>query len=101
MRYRHYAPVTPIILTEKIDRTDILDRIERGEKSAYIYYDEVEDLQEYPSVFHFSDLQVLSRSLFSLFRESEKKEYAKLYIERLPLEGIGRGLMNRIEKAAS
>ncbi len=46
-------------------------------------------------------MEDISHALFRIFRECEKQKYTTLYIENIPLDGIGKALMNRIEKAAS
>lgn len=100
-RYRHYAPDLPIILTHLHQRADILHRISTGESVALLFLDSSIGTYNQNNIFAFDTMEDISHGLFRIFRECEKKRYTTLYIEKIPLEGIGRALMNRIEKAAS
>jgi len=101
-RYRHYAPELPIVISERGGRDAIVERISQWESIAILYLDtDGHDISRVDNIFRFSTLDDISHGLFRIFRECEKRGYSMLYIERIPLTGIGSALMNRIEKAAS
>ncbi|NWJ45520.1 MAG: threonylcarbamoyl-AMP synthase [Chloroflexi bacterium] len=95
MKYRHYAPRARVFMLEGGSQppTDLLEP-----PVAYIGLE--------PPVFE-TDFQLIldspiqyAHELFAFMRECDRKGMLQVYAQRLPEKGIGRALMNRLNKAA-
>ncbi len=103
MKYKHYAPLTPLFLyTGKTGRLDRVARV-RG-NFAFIGSDEscrVFGNRKHIRLGKRNDLDSVAKNLFdALIRLDEiRVDYA--IAESFPERGIGLGIMNRLRKAAS
>lgn len=109
MKYRHYAPASPVILLE-------------GEVDAVIKYVGNDDSSSIALISYSEDIDILSsalcgidiyelgarddeetqaHNLFSLLRELDKKSYEKIYAPIPKKTGIGLALYNRMIRAAA
>jgi L-threonylcarbamoyladenylate synthase len=96
MKYRHYSPHARVILTSALTMPVLLP----GEASAYIGIDAPMHMRKYAMVLLCDDLHDYAQSVFSFFRQCDKKNIATIYCEEVGEEGIGRALMDRINRAA-
>ncbi|MFW5999456.1 MAG: L-threonylcarbamoyladenylate synthase [Halanaerobiaceae bacterium] len=108
MKYRHYAPQTPVYLfatgdlaaAEKI-REDNLEK-----KIVFVLTAETaEEVANLPGVgvrilAEREDLETAARRLFWLLRELDEEDYDLVAVEAVPRHGLGEAIMNRLHKAA-
>jgi L-threonylcarbamoyladenylate synthase len=98
MKYRHYKPDSRIILFQDPGEIPkILDE-EKPDNPAVIGLDSisVDGVQS----FHFPSAEELGKNLYSLFYELEKEGVDLILIEKIPMIGLGKTIMNRVLKAA-
>ncbi len=94
LRHRHYAPHARVVL---IDDTE---SIGAPEKSAYIGLIKVDNPGSLLICEHVADLEDYAYRLFEFFRECDRFGAETVYCHRVPLEGFGVALMDRLERAA-
>ena len=96
-RYRHYAPVIPLLLWE--GGNELVDALEAsGRTWAYvgIHTPPGNPLQS----IRPETLEAYAHALFSSLRQLENSGAEILVAELPPQEGIGRAIRNRLERAA-
>lgn len=109
MKYRHYAPGAPLILLDGETAASV-EYIKSNSKEniAIICYDE--DVFEFSHNFpnaqiynfgHREDLANQARSLFSLLRLADKRDFSIIYAPLPVKDGIGLALYNRMIRAAA
>lgn len=94
MKYRHYAPHAQVRLVAPGEQIET-----EAEITAYIgltapafetaYSVQARSLQEY------------AQRLFTFFRECDRRAIKFIYAERVPETGLGRAIMNRLNKASA
>ncbi|AOP34056.1 translation factor Sua5 [Leptospira tipperaryensis] len=90
LKYRHYAPVCKVILTESLENVP--------QDAAQIGFQFYKDVTYQIQVFTNEDYM---QFLYSFFVECDRRKIAEAYCE-IPKEGRGKdALLNRITKAAS
>lgn len=94
LRHRHYAPEARVVLV------DSPADVPADETNAYIGLasharPQALGLHETPA-----DADAYARLLFQFFRRSDRAEIESIYCQRVAPEGIGRALMDRLERAA-
>ncbi len=110
MKYKHYAPKADVILVEG-KSTDVIYKIKQlmdledetkvgimitSEASGY-YKDEEVIIKVMGSR---SNLKEVSSNIFKLLREFDQEGVNKIFVEGLPLTGLGLAIMNRLRKSA-
>ncbi len=108
MKYRHYAPSSPVVLLDG-DFSKIKAYLsDSTEKFALIAYEE--DVQSFRDVFPDADVFSIggredtasqAHLLFSVLRKTDKKNYDKIYAPLPSRAGIGLALYNRMIRAAA
>lgn len=94
-RYRHYAPRACVRLVDRPGdaRPDA--------PAAYIGLTPPEHPRAFRRVQVCADEAEYARELFHFFRESDAAGCAVIYAERVPPHGLGRALMDRLQRAAA
>jgi len=94
MKYRHYAPRAQVVL------------LNSGEKPAnlipplaYIGLDNPDFVTDFQLVT--GSLEKYAQELFAFMRECDRRGMYQIYVQIVPEKGLGRALMNRLNKAAS
>jgi len=102
MKYRHYSPKVPLILSENLKRD-----IERHDGKRIGIIANCERVRggigkkiSTGFVREYSSLEELAANLFQWFRELEK-ETDVILVEKVEERGIGVAIVNRLKKAAS
>jgi len=95
MKYRHYAPETPIILAQ--DLSDLV-------KISHLFKDKrvlllTNSASVPPMVCKVDTASLNEHTLFEHFRNADKKKYDRIVILPDDQTRANKGLMNRIEKA--
>ena len=94
MRHRHYAPSAQVHL---------FDTPAEVSASADAYY---LAMQPHPQAESFAahhcwpDITSYAQYLFATFFQADQAGIQHIYCQRVPLSGIGRGLMDRLQRAA-
>lgn len=117
MKYRHYAPHTPLILAAADDEAGITAKIEKkarqliehkkkiailcSEELSQELSSQVKDNADLLVLCSRKDLRPLAAHIFHEMRRLDKKGYDFMIIGSWPEEGIGRAIMNRLRKAAA
>lgn len=95
----HYAPNRPVIL---IDRPG---EVVRPQRAALLVWGALPDNRDLPFVASLSenrDLAEAGARLFRLLREADNRpEVDAIYVQRVPEEGLGTAIMNRLRRAAA
>ena len=108
MKYRHYAPKSPVVLLDGEVSNAIEYVLALGEKSiAVLSYSEDMDMWERAipeaEIYELGarqDEREHAHRLFKLLRDADKKNYEKIYAPLPRKEGIGLALYNRLIRAA-
>lgn len=105
MKYTHYAPEAPVLLAF-LDDEDVTDRIEQlrsqGKRVALVATDSYRGLPHdaFVSLGESNEIEAVSSRLFAALRECNQLPIDVIVAAAYPAEGIGKALMNRLEKAA-
>jgi L-threonylcarbamoyladenylate synthase len=92
-RHRHYSPRAVVTLVEAPPTNP-------APNSAYIGLERNADLTAFAFSKTLPDTAEYARSLFQFFRESDWRGISTIYCERVQDTGLGRALMDRLERAA-
>ena len=92
MLKKHYSPGLPVLINQKkIDK-----------KSAFIYLgNNFKNKRNFFSLSKSSNLNEAASNLYKTFREIKKRGFKKIQIARIPLNGSGIAINDRIKRAAS
>ena len=109
MKYRHYAPKSPVILLDgKIENCAAYILRQNEENVAVLCYsDDVAFMKEQvkcATCFEFgvrSDFNTQAHLLFAILRETDKYEFTKIYAPLPEKSGVGLALYNRMIRAAA
>ncbi|MBQ8321937.1 MAG: threonylcarbamoyl-AMP synthase [Clostridia bacterium] len=109
MKYRHYAPASPVRLLDG-ERDDVLKYVkEQGNnKFAILVYSEDKDYfaKQLPSASLYELGSIKNESaqaheLFKILRDADKESFDVIYAPLPKAEGIGLALYNRLIRAAA
>lgn len=109
MKYRHYAPKSPVVLLDG-NQAEILEYIKNdaSERIAVLSYSE--DVNTIKSTLPFADVFVLgakdnineqAKHLFAILRDADKHSYDKIFAPLPSKDGVGLALYNRMIRAAA
>lgn len=103
-QYKHYKPEVPLYLV-KLPKEGIRQVIEqeglRGNRIGLLGSKQF--TEQFPAVKSFSlgeDLKDIARNLYTGFRHFNKETVDIILCQAFPEEGLGKTIMNRIERAA-
>lgn len=109
MKYRHYAPSSPLVLLDG-ELSEVIDYIQskKTKKVAILCY--ADDRSAVAEKLPDADLYVLgardnineqAHHLFSILRDADKHSYDMIYAPLPSREGVGLALYNRMIRAAA
>lgn len=107
VKYRHYAPGTPLYLVDgtcAFLQQLVNDRRKSGLQVGVITTKEHSNQYDADVIFICGErerMETVASQLFCTLREVDEKELDIIYAEVFPETGIGRAIMNRLLKAAS
>ena len=110
MKYRHYAPNSPVVLIDAEARrmVDFIRDDSQGGRIAVISYTEdiplIREMLPLAEVLDFgsrSDEMTQAHRLFAILREADKRDYDKIYAPTPNTDGLGLALYNRMIRAAA
>lgn len=105
MKYRHYAPNTPLLLINEKEalREEVVRRQEAGETVAVMARESMRPFCKEAN--HFvslgCSLEEVAASLYDQLRRADRAGADVILCETFPNRGLGRAIMNRLEKATS
>lgn len=107
MKYPHYAPQGRVILVSPQDIADFWQELKFIEERFLLIVtrETAETLPQEALPFVFiiagrDDLPAFARNLFAAFRLADARDAETVVVERVPEEGLGIAIMNRLRKAA-
>ena len=110
MKYRHYAPKAKLIIVEGDLREEILAIRQLayaahrdGKDVGIIATGETIPFYKYGIVKNIGTREnerSIARNLYSVLREFDEEDVDTIYSESFAMQGIGKAIMNRLEKAA-
>lgn len=110
MKYRHYAPKADLVIVEgtvenevKAIRQLVYGRVCRGEKAGVIATTETQKQYTHGLVKVIgtrSSEKSVARNLYAILRDFDREDVRIIYSESFAVQGLGRAIMNRLEKAA-
>lgn len=110
MKYRHYAPKARLMIVEGDIREEILAIRQlayaahrRKRKIGIIATNETLPFYNYGIVKNVGTREnekTIARNLYRVLREFDQEEVEVIYSESFTMQGIGKAVMNRLEKAA-
>lgn len=106
MKYRHYAPSSPLVLLDG-DEDCVIDFLQRAQNAEYctiLCYDEEVEHLRYERLIPIGardDLSKQAENLFSALREADTLDGDVIYAHLPKKEGIGLALYNRMIRAAA
>lgn len=110
MKYRHYAPKARLIIAEGDLREEILAIRQlayaahrEGKDVGIIATGETLPFYKYGIVKNIGSREnerTIARNLYRVLREFDEEDVDTIYSESFAMQGIGKAIMNRLEKAA-
>ena len=97
MKYKHYAPKIPVEIICPEDLT--LSHANKFANSGFVGINQRAKIF-FKRAIIFENVNNYARGLFFAFRELENQDIARIFVEWIPDWGIGRGLRDRISRAA-
>ena len=109
MKYKHYAPKSDLILVDS-DAEHFLDFLKNSDIGNVAVIAYTEDIQKISALISDNDIYDLGYSsdkmsqahrLFDILRQTDKREYKRIYAPLPDKSGIGLALYNRMIRAAA
>lgn len=100
MKYRHYAPETPLILLAPADLKTAYAEAAAQDKAWLVSADLGVKGPNVHVVGGRDDPQAWARQIFALLRDLDKEGHGAIVVEAIPETGLGAAVMNRLRKAA-
>lgn len=94
LRHRHYSPSTRIILVSEVHS------VSPERSSALLSITPHPRAKEFAWTRTYLSSESYAADLFEVFRQADRDNLKTLYCEIVPNTGIGRGLMDRLQRAA-
>lgn len=109
MKYKHYAPNTPLWIFNQDKLKRLLKDSKINNKKTVIvatsqtavHIKNKEIKAELIDMGSNDNLAKIAYSLFSLLRDIDQRDFDLVLIEEVPSKGIGEAIMNRLKKAAT
>lgn len=110
MKYRHYAPKARLMIVEGDLREEILairqlayEGYRKGKSVGIIATNETNQFYRYGLVKNIGTREnekTIAKNLYRILREFDEENVDAIYSESFAMQGIGKAIMNRLEKAA-
>lgn len=107
MKYKHYSPDAKVILIEgppaKVRKktADLAKTLRRQNERVGLIANDKSRYDVDELIFVGSGPEKFASSLFKTFRKFDSKKISVILVQSVPKEGLGMGIMNRLEKAAA
>jgi L-threonylcarbamoyladenylate synthase len=94
LRHRHYAPAARVVLIERP-----AEAIAEG-TAMYLGLQPHSQADDFFAHYCWSDVEQYAQQLFACFHQADRAGVRTIFCQRVGLEGLGRGLMDRLQRAA-
>lgn len=94
-KHRHYAPAAQVHLVETPSDA------EPSPEAGYIGLDVPAASDAFACVQGAADIEAYAHAVFAFFRQCDRADCTVIYAQRVPPEGLGRALNDRLERAAA
>ncbi len=106
MKYKHYAPDTPITLVEgDYHKTSRWLQENANKNEAVLCFEEfIPEFKDYSHLYSlgsFDTLDIAARKIFDLLRECDTLNVSHIFIQSPYSIGLGNSILNRLEKASA
>lgn len=104
MKYRHYSPQTPLFLIENFD--DTIEKYQGQSVALIVTREKTNELKHISLDFKVltmgsrDNLEEIAANIFALLRQVDQLGVDVALVEKIPAEGIGVAIMNRLYKAS-
>jgi L-threonylcarbamoyladenylate synthase len=94
----HYAPLTPLELVDYVSQEK-----DSAETGYLLFHQQIKGIDSNRQFFlsDKGDLFVAAARLYAMLRLLDKKGFQKIVVEKLPEEGLGRAINDRLRRAAA
>lgn len=103
LRYKHYAPRTPVVILQGSEESILQFIHENEENSVFLVKESIFDqcgekdcILFYPE----ADVDYAAREYFRLLRRLDRESYAIIYVTEIPQVGFGRAIMDRVYRSS-
>jgi len=96
---KHYAPKTPLRLVNNANSLSM----KPNQRCALLAWNPIENAERFVAVRHLSesqDLREAAANLFRCLRELDDLDLDLIVAERVPAEGLGAAILDRLERAS-
>jgi L-threonylcarbamoyladenylate synthase len=96
----HYAPKTPLRLINNANSFSV----KANQRSALLAWNPIENAERFVAVRHLSesqDLREAAAKLFRCLRELDELDLDLIVAERVPAQGLGAAILDRLERASN
>jgi tRNA threonylcarbamoyl adenosine modification protein (Sua5/YciO/YrdC/YwlC family) len=96
---KHYAPKTPLRLINNANSLSL----KPNQRCALLAWNPIENAERFVAVRHLSesqDLREAAANLFRCLRELDDLDLDLIVAERVPAEGLGAAILDRLERAS-
>ena len=110
MKYRHYAPKAKLMIVEGDLKEEILairqlayEGYRRGSPVGIIATNETNQFYKYGVIKNIGTREnekTIAKNLYRILREFDEENVEVIYSESFAMRGLGKAIMNRLEKAA-
>lgn len=103
LKYKHYAPKTPLVLLEGSDEEILAFIKQNAENCVFIVKESILracETQKCELFYPEGDLNYAAKEYFRLIRRLDSHNYDIIYITALPTEGLGRAIMDRVVRSS-
>ncbi|MFH0954974.1 MAG: L-threonylcarbamoyladenylate synthase [Candidatus Micrarchaeota archaeon] len=100
MKYRHYAPKATV---ELVHSMELVDRVQVSKGKLLVLTLQKKPRTKIPKKVvwkRFASPEMLATELFFWFRKADELGFSKILVDYPSEKGIGRALLNRLQKAA-
>jgi L-threonylcarbamoyladenylate synthase len=101
MKYRHYAPATPLVLLAPADLKQAYADAAAQDKAWVVSTELGVDGPNVHVVGGRDDPEAWARRIFALLRDLDKEGHGAIVVEGIPEKGLGAAVMDRLRKAAA
>lgn len=108
MKYKHYAPHTPLWIIQTNNIENVIQQKDINNKNTLLILtrETLKTLKQgaiqanIKDMGSVSNLEHIAKHLYNILREADKEEFDLVLIEEVPTKEIGEAVMNRLKKAA-
>ncbi|WP_054705790.1 L-threonylcarbamoyladenylate synthase [Bacillus sp. JCM 19041] len=101
MKYTHYSPQAKVVLVDKpVDLQRLADDARIQGERVGIFATRTSFAYSADEIVKSKSLEHVAQELYATLREFDKRKVTVIYVETVPLTGVGLAIMNRLEKAA-